>query len=74
MCLAIPGKVLSIEGEGFDKIAQVDFDGARREVNLAFTPEAKSDDYVLVHVGFAISLINQQQAESVYQLINDVSQ
>ena len=63
MCLAIPGKVLEIEGDDLAfRSATVDFCGVRKMVNLAFTPEVKPGDYVLVHVGFAISRIDQEEA------------
>lgn len=63
MCLAIPGKVLTIEGEDPNfRSARVDFGGVQRGVNLAFTPEAKIGDYVLVHVGFSLSVIDEAEA------------
>ncbi len=66
MCLAIPGIVLQCTGEAsLDRIAQVRFGGVVREVSLAFVPEARVDDYVLVHVGFAIAKLDQAEAERV---------
>jgi hydrogenase expression/formation protein HypC len=62
MCLAVPGKILSIEGEGFARTARVDFGGVVKQVSLAYTPEAKVGDYAIVHVGFAISLVDEQEA------------
>ena len=63
MCLAVPGKVVAIAGEDpLARTARVDFGGLIREINLAFTPEAAIDDYVLVHVGFAISVIDPAEA------------
>lgn len=62
MCLAVPGKILSIEGEGFARTARVDFGGIVKQVSLAYTPEAKAGDYAIVHVGFAISLVDEQEA------------
>ncbi len=63
MCLAVPGKVISVTGEDpLARTARVDFGGLVREINLAFTPEAAIDDYVLVHVGFAISVIDPVEA------------
>ena len=59
MCLAVPGKVLEISGEGLlSKKGKVDFGGILKEVHLAYVPEAKVGDYVIVHVGFAISLLD----------------
>jgi len=66
MCLAVPGRILSICGE--DPIARsgrVDFGGVFKEINLACTPEARPGDYVLVHVGFALTVIDEAQAERV---------
>ncbi|NCA83045.1 MAG: HypC/HybG/HupF family hydrogenase formation chaperone [Opitutae bacterium] len=66
MCLAIPGRIIALSGgEGFDRRGTVDFDGARQEVALAYLPEAKIGDYVLVHVGFAMTLLDPQEAERI---------
>ena len=66
MCLAIPGRIIAISGgEGFDRRGTVDFDGARQEVALAYLPEAQIGDYVLVHVGFAMTLLDTQEAERI---------
>jgi hydrogenase expression/formation protein HypC len=62
MCLAVPGKILSIEGENFARTARVNFGGIVKQVNLAYTPEAKVGDYAIVHVGFAISLVDEAEA------------
>lgn len=63
MCLAVPGIVLEIEGDdpAFRR-GSVDFSGIRREVSLAFTPEAQRGDYVLVHAGFALTIIDPKEA------------
>ncbi|MFH0880274.1 MAG: HypC/HybG/HupF family hydrogenase formation chaperone [Lentisphaerota bacterium] len=72
MCLAIPGKVESISGnEPITRSGKVSFGGAIRDVNLAYLPEAKVGDYVLVHVGFAISLIDETEA---LQLLKDLEE
>jgi hydrogenase expression/formation protein HypC len=64
MCLAVPGVVLEIVGdEPAFRRGSVDFCGVRREVSLAFTPEAQLGDYVLVHAGFALTVIDAQEAE-----------
>lgn len=66
MCLAIPGKLLNIsddEDEPLCRTGRVAFLGVIKEVSLAFTPEAKSDDYVLVHAGFAIAVIDESQVK-----------
>ncbi len=62
MCLAVPGKVLEITGEGDLRMGRVDFAGVQRQACLAYLPEEQIGDYVLVHVGFAISRIDEQQA------------
>ncbi len=62
MCLAVPGKVVEITGEGDLRMGKVDFSGVQRQACLAYVPEVREGDYVLVHVGFAISRIDEQQA------------
>lgn len=63
MCLAVPGVVLEIVGdEPAFRRGSVDFAGVRREVSLAFTPEVKQGDYVLVHAGFALTVIDAEEA------------
>ena len=62
MCLAVPGKVVEITGEGVLRMGKVDFSGVQRQTCLAYVPEVQLGDYVLVHVGFAISRIDEQQA------------
>ena len=64
MCLAVPGKIISIDNEIDDifRIARVSFDGVVKEVNLTMVPEAKLGDYVLVHVGSAISIVDEEEA------------
>ena len=62
MCLAVPGKVIEIEGDGELRMARVDFSGVQRQACLAYVPEAQLGDYVLVHVGFAISRIDEEAA------------
>ena len=68
MCLAIPGKVVSIEtGSGeLDRRGKVDFGGVKKEVNLALTPEASEGDYVLVHVGVALHTVDEEEARRIF--------
>lgn len=66
MCLAIPGKILSTEGDDILRTARVDFGGVVKAINLAYTPEARVGDYVLVHVGFAITVIDEAEAAKVF--------
>lgn len=64
MCLAVPGRVVSLR-ESLDPLARsgmVDFSGIAREISLAYVPEAKIDDYVIVHAGFALSVLNEDEA------------
>lgn len=64
MCLAVPGRVETIEGDdpAFRR-GRVDFGGVRKDVSLAYTPAVRVGDYVLVHVGFAIEVIDEMQAQ-----------
>lgn len=68
MCLALPGKILSIKEEDL-RMGEVDFSGVKKSVCLIYTPEAKVGDYVIVHVGFAISLLNENQAQVTLDLL-----
>ncbi len=72
MCLAIPGKILSIQGEDFARSAQVSFGGILRDVSLAYVPEAEVGDYVIVHVGFAISLLDEAEATRTYEYLKQM--
>ena len=75
MCLAIPAKVLSLSGDDpLMRTARVDFGGVVKEINLAYTPEAKLGDYVLVHVGFAITVIDAKEAEKVFARLERIGQ
>jgi hydrogenase expression/formation protein HypC len=62
MCLAVPGRIIETSGGDELRMARVDFDGVVREACLAYVPEARVGDYVLVHVGFAIATIDEQAA------------
>ena len=74
MCLAIPGRVVAIsEGEGFDRRGTVDYDGVRQEVALAYLPETKIGDYVLVHVGFAMTRLDAAEAERILREIRELA-
>lgn len=69
MCLAIPGKIVTEEQRNGLRIGRVQFGGIIREANLDFVPEANVGDYVMVHVGFAISRVDQEEAEHTYQAL-----
>jgi hydrogenase expression/formation protein HypC len=72
MCLAIPGKIASSEEQNGIRIGRVEFGGVTRQTCLDLVPEASIGDYVLVHVGFAISLVDQEEAERSYQLLESM--
>lgn len=72
MCLAIPGKILdTAENDGM-RVGRVQFGGIRRSVRLDFVPEAGVGDYVMVHVGFAISKVDETEAERTYELLREM--
>ena len=75
MCLAVPGKILSInDDDPLMKIGQVRFGGIIKEVNLAYVPEATIADYVIVHVGFAISVLDPKEAERVFNYLDEINE
>lgn len=75
MCLAVPGKVLSIAGDDpYLRSARVSFAGVVKEVSLACTPEAKVGDHVLVHVGVAISTVDAQEAEETFRYLQQMGE
>ena len=66
MCLAVPGKIVEITEESdLHRSGKVDFGGVQKDVNLSYVPEAKIDDYVIVHVGFALNVLDQEEAEEI---------
>lgn len=74
MCLAIPGRILEASTDGASRIAKVQFGGVTRQIHLDFVPEANIGDYVLVHVGFAISRIDAEEAERTFQLLREMGE
>jgi len=73
MCLAVPGKIVSIEGtDPLLRSGRVDFAGVIKSVNLAYVPEARIGDYVLVHVGFAISTVDEAEARQVFEYLRQM--
>jgi hydrogenase expression/formation protein HypC len=75
MCLAVPGKILSISGDDpLTRTGRVSFGGIIKEVNLAYVPEASVDDYVIVHVGFAISTLDEKEAEQVFEYLREIGE
>ncbi len=73
MCLAVPGKIISIndQDDPLMRTGRVSFGGVIKEVSLAYVPEAKVDDYAIVHVGFALSILDPEAAE---QTLSDLHQ
>jgi hydrogenase expression/formation protein HypC len=74
MCLAVPGKVVEITGEGELRMGKVDFSGVQREACLAWVPEVQEGDYVLVHVGFAISRIDEAAALETLATLREIGE
>jgi hydrogenase expression/formation protein HypC len=72
MCLAVPGKVVEIHGEDMLRSGAVSFGGIVKNVNLAYVPEAMVGDYVIVHVGFAISIIDEAEAMSTFKFLQEM--
>ena len=76
MCLAVPGKILTLDN-GEDELTRsgrVSFGGVIKEVNLAYVPEAKVGDYVIVHVGFALSVVDEAEAEQVFAYLRQMEE
>ena len=73
MCLAVPGKILEVEGpDPAFRTGVVDFCGIRRNVNLSFTPDAEPGDFVLVHVGFSITRVDAEEAARTYRYLAEI--
>lgn len=70
MCLAVPGRVLSIEGD----YAQVDFGGARKKVCVSLLPDLETDEYVIVHTGYAIEKMKPEEAEKTLELFREMAE
>jgi hydrogenase expression/formation protein HypC len=73
MCLGIPGEI-RIVIDGALRTGRVDFGGVVKEVCLAYVPEAKPDDYVIVHAGFAISIVDEQEAEETFEILRQMGE
>ena len=75
MCLAVPGQILSITGDDpLLRMGKVSFGGIVKNVNLAYVPEAKTGDYVLVHVGFALNVVDEDEARQVFDLLKQMGE
>ena len=75
MCLAIPGKITSVSGDDpLWRTGRVDFGGITKEVSLAYVPEAKIGEYVIVHVGFALSRLDETEARKVFDYLAEMNE
>jgi len=75
MCLAVPGKITSISGDDpLMRTGKVDFGGILKEVSLAYVPEAQLGDYVIVHVGFALSRVDEAEAQQVFEYLRQMEE
>lgn len=73
MCLGIPGKITQVYQKDGLRMGKVNFDGVTREVCLTYVPEANLNDYVIVHVGFAISQLSEQEAQETLALLHEMA-
>lgn len=75
MCLAIPGKIVSISGDDpLVRMGRIDFSGIVKEASLAYVPEAKMGDYVIVHAGFALSRVDEAEAVKVFEYLRQMDE
>lgn len=74
MCLGIPGKIVQIYSSNDLLMGKIDFGGVSREVCLAYVPEAKVGEYALIHVGFALNLISEKEAQETLALLNEITE
>jgi hydrogenase expression/formation protein HypC len=76
MCLAVPGKIINISGDdSLSRMGNIDFSGIKKAISLAYFPEARINDYVIVHAGFAISIIDEEDAReslNAFQELDDL--
>lgn len=74
MCLGVPGRVLDVFEKDGLAMGKVDFGGIAKDICLAYTPEVQPDQYVLVHVGFAISVIDEAEAAEVFSYLRQIAE
>ena len=75
MCLAIPGKIESVSGDDpLTRMGKINFGGILKEASLAYVPEAKVGDYVIVHVGFALSRLDEGEAQKVFEYLKQMEE
>jgi len=72
MCLAVPGKIIDVWEDQGTRMAMVDFDGIRKEICLVYVPDVGVGDYAIVHVGFAISQVDEASAQETLQMFRDL--
>jgi hydrogenase expression/formation protein HypC len=74
MCLGVPGKIVEIKDceEEINRKGKIDFSGVLKEVSLAYLPEAKLGDYVIVHAGFALSILDEKEASEVFRYLSEM--
>jgi hydrogenase expression/formation protein HypC len=72
MCLGVPGKIIEIYDGGGLLMGKVDFGGVTREACLAYVPEAKIGDYTIIHVGFALNIISESEAQETLDLLRQI--
>ncbi len=73
MCLGVPGKIVEIYETNGLRMGKIDFGGVTREACLAYVPEAKTGDYTLIHVGFALNIISETEARETLELLSQIS-
>lgn len=75
MCLAIPGKVVSISGDDpLTRMGKIDFSGVIKQASLAYVPEVIVGDYVIVHVGFALSKVDEAEAQKIFEYLKQMDE
>ena len=74
MCLSIPGRITQIDQQGSPLMGTVDFGGVLKEVCLDYVPEAQVGQYVLIHVGFAIGLLDEEEAQARLDMIREIAE
>jgi hydrogenase expression/formation protein HypC len=75
MCLAVPGKIISITVVNeLERNGKVNFGGITKDINLTYVPEAKVNDYVIVHVGFALSVVDEEEAQKIFEYLKEMDE
>ena len=73
MCLGVPGKIIETYQDGNLRMGKIDFGGAVREACLAYVPQAEVGDYAVIHVGFAISLLSEEEAQASLEVLSEIA-